>query len=281
MKDYQCWKQGHDRNSDDSDESDSEEVADYSAYEERYSEKGGKPVDQVFVDKVLAPNWGNEKVLAKDYKESLKEIKIPDNCKFLKQPRLNHAVYKKLVKTKMWAIKQDKTTTRRLMHTTKAAIPIIKSITKLQKCSSRKGMDKKECEKMADMLHDSLLTLNMLVTDGTRQRRFDALAPLGEDIKSHATLTKGLLADREVLFDEPTMSEIKKELKEADKSKTPHQSTSRPPFGGHRQSSSHSNPKNWHTPRYNPYSGGNKFNNQESQKKKFNNNNQGNYNKKH
>ena len=115
---------------------------------------------------------------------------------------------------------------------------------------------------MAEQLHNSLLALNMLVTSGTRQRRFDVLKPLGDDFSSYATLTKGLSAEREVLFDDHTESEIKKEIKEAEKKKSNSSHSSKYSYNSSRSSftpqSSHSKNSNPPRSQFNTFAGGNK-----------------------
>ena len=81
MEEYMTWNQDNDPHS----SADSETEVDYSEYENKYSEKGGKSIDQKCVDKVLAPNWGNENVLTKEHKTALGKIQVPGNCKFFKQ----------------------------------------------------------------------------------------------------------------------------------------------------------------------------------------------------
>ena len=184
----------------------------YQVLLEQTEEVMGEPIDDNLA-KVCEKTWGKAKLSKDKKKKMLEEVKIPENCKILKSPKLNSEIYIRLLEN---AQSKDRAAQEKQKDIARATIPILEAIGEvaqvedlLIKAGGKEKSLAKKVNGILPTLQKSIAILNYSFTETTRKRKYDATTALGKQFKPFAQGE----SSKEFLFDEDTMKKMKSELK--------------------------------------------------------------------
>ena len=208
--------------------------SEYSELMSQTEEKLGKPVNTL-VAEVCKRTWGKS-ILSKEKKEELlKGLEVPANCKVLRAPKLNTAIF---IRVRENDRSKDMSAASRQRNISSAVNPLLHGMGDLEgtkaalksqlKATQGTPKDLEEAKSMlaaarqqnkviADhmaalrgKLNKSVMLLNYNFTETTRKRKTDICNALGSAFKPHINEST---ATGENLFDDETMKNMKTELK--------------------------------------------------------------------
>ena len=208
--------------------------SEYSDMLSQTEEKFGPPVSQALG--VLCERLWGKILLSQEKKKALQEgLDIPANCKALKAPKVNSAIY---IRLKENAMHKDDAAKVRQINMAKAAIPILYSLGEMDRTKAALEAQAKflslepktldDAKKMLQTIktkNEVALTsvntskskaskvfqlLNYNCTETTRKRRQDICNDLGTAFKPYGLETA---PPTETLFDEDQMKRMKSDLK--------------------------------------------------------------------